>query len=49
MGILDVPPGEAARIMDGDPAIQAGVLSYEVHSVQGFPGDTLPPRPHASR
>jgi hypothetical protein len=49
IGILDVPPGEAARIMDGDPAIQAGVLSYEVHSVRGFPGDTLPPGPHASR
>jgi hypothetical protein len=29
--------------MDGDPAIQAGVLSYEVHPVRGFPGDALAP------
>jgi hypothetical protein len=27
--------------MDGDPAVQAGVLSYEVHPVRGFPGDGL--------
>jgi hypothetical protein len=48
IGIFDAPPGEAARIMDGDPAIQAGVLSYQVHPVRGFPGDSLPPGPQAS-
>ena len=32
---------EAARLMDGDPAVQAGVLSYEVHPVGSFPGDYL--------
>lgn len=44
IGIFDASPEETARIMDGDPAIQAEVLSYEVHPVRGFPGDALPPR-----
>jgi hypothetical protein len=43
IGIFDRTPEEAARIMDGDPAVQAGVLGYEVHPVHGFPGDSLPP------
>jgi hypothetical protein len=42
VGIFNAPPDETARIMDGDPAILAGVLSYEVHPVNGFPGDSLP-------
>ena len=29
-------------IMDDDPAIQAGVLSYTVHPCRGFPGSALP-------
>ena len=37
IGIFDAPPGETARIMDGDPAVKAGVLSYEVHPVRRFP------------
>lgn len=41
-GVFDAPLEETARIMDGDPAIQAGVLSYELHPVRGFPGDRLP-------
>jgi hypothetical protein len=45
VGIFDATPEETARIMDGDPAVQAGVLSYEVHSVRGFPGDGLPAAP----
>lgn len=49
IGIFDAPLDETARIMDGDPAIQAGVLSYEIHPVRGFPGDSLPPEPQASR
>jgi hypothetical protein len=44
VGIFDATPEETARIMDGDPAVQAGVLSYEVHPVRGFPGDGLPAR-----
>jgi hypothetical protein len=45
IGIFDASQEETARIMDGDPAVQAGVLSYEVHPVRGFPGDALPPAP----
>jgi hypothetical protein len=43
IGIFDATPEETARIMDRDPAIQANVLSYEVHPVRGFPGDSLLP------
>jgi hypothetical protein len=43
IGIFDKTPEETARIMDEDPAVQANVLSYEVHPVRGFPGDSLPP------
>jgi hypothetical protein len=43
IGIFDAPPEETAQILDGDPAVRAGVLSYEVHPVRGFPGDSLPP------
>jgi hypothetical protein len=42
IGIFNTMPEETARIMDGDPAVRAGVLSYEVHPVLGFPGDGLP-------
>jgi len=45
VGIFDATPEETTRIMDGDPAVQAGVLSYEVHPVLGFPGDGLPAAP----
>jgi hypothetical protein len=44
IGIFDATLEETARIMDGDPAVQAGVLSYEIYPVRGFPGDSLPPR-----
>lgn len=43
IGIFDKTPEETARIMDGDPAAQAGVLSCEVHPVCGYPGDSLQP------
>jgi hypothetical protein len=33
---------EATIILDGDPAIQAQVLAYELHPVRSFPGSTLP-------
>jgi hypothetical protein len=42
VGIFAAQPDEAARIMDGDPAVQAGLFAYEVHPVRGFPGDGLP-------
>jgi hypothetical protein len=42
MGIFDAPPDEVARTMDDDPAVRAGIFTYEVHPVRGFPGDRLP-------
>ncbi len=33
---------EVREIMDHDPAVEAGVLAYEIHPVRGFPGDALP-------
>lgn len=38
IGIFDASPEETARIMAVDPAVQAGVLTCEVHPVRGFPG-----------
>ena len=42
IGIFDAPAEVVAGIMDGDPAVQAGVFSYELHPVLGFPGQQLP-------
>ena len=42
IGIFDAPPDEVARITDADPGVQAGIFSYEIHPVRGFPGDALP-------
>jgi hypothetical protein len=42
VGIFDAEPAEVERIMAGDPAVQAGILTYEVHPARSFPGDCLP-------
>jgi hypothetical protein len=42
VAIFDVSPEEAARIMEDDPGVKAGVFTYEVHPVRSFPGDSLP-------
>jgi hypothetical protein len=42
IGIFSAPLEEVRGIMEKDPAVQAGVLSYELHPVRGFPGDSLP-------
>ena len=42
IGILNADPPAVERIMQGDPAIQAGVLIFEVHPTRSFPGDQLP-------
>lgn len=42
VAILNVNKEEAKQIMDGDPAIIEGILSYEVHPIMSFPGDSLP-------
>ena len=40
--IFGASPEEARGIIEGDPAVQAGVLTYELHPIRGFPGDSLP-------
>jgi hypothetical protein len=42
IAIFDAPLDEVTEIMEGDPAVEAGVLEYEVHPTRGFPGDRLP-------
>jgi hypothetical protein len=42
IGIFDASPDDVERIMSGDPAVRAGVFTYEVHSARSFPGSTLP-------
>jgi len=42
LGVFAANPDHVATIMDADPAIQAGVLTYELHRVRSFPGSTLP-------
>ena len=29
------------RIMNEDPAVKAGIFTYEAHLIEGFPGDAL--------
>jgi hypothetical protein len=33
---------DTTAIMNDDPAVQTGVLTFEVHPCIGFPGDALP-------
>ena len=42
VSIFDAEPDEVERIVAEDPAILAGVLSFEIHPCRSFPGDGLP-------
>ena len=42
VSIMTVPVDEAQEIMDADPCVQAGMMTCEVYSCLGFPGDILP-------
>ena len=42
VGIFVDDPDTVRSIMDGDPAVQAGIMSYTVHACRGFPGSALP-------
>jgi len=42
IGIFVDDADTVRSIMDGDPAVQAGILSYTVHPCRGFPGSALP-------
>ena len=41
-GIFSVPPDRATEIMNEDPGVKAGIFTYELHAVGGFPGSALP-------
>ena len=41
IGIFDATPEDVERIMSGDPAVRADVLTYEVHPTRSFPGSSL--------
>ena len=42
IGIFNASAEETKHIMDGDPAVQAGIFVYEIHPCRSFPGDSLP-------
>ncbi len=39
--IFSAPLEEVRALLDADPAVEAGILTYEVHEGRGFPGDAL--------
>jgi hypothetical protein len=42
LGIFTASLEEVREIMDYDPGVLAGIFSYELHPVRGFPGSCLP-------
>lgn len=42
IGIFTSDTEETKKILQGDPAIEAGILVYEVHPTRTFPGSSLP-------
>jgi hypothetical protein len=42
LGIFNATMDETKKIMDGDPAVHAGIFVYEIHPCRSFPGDSLP-------
>jgi uncharacterized protein YciI len=40
--VFDTTAEEAEQLMAGDPAVRAGILTFEVHPIRSFPGDALP-------
>jgi hypothetical protein len=42
IGIFTAAPDEVNRIYSEDPAVMAGVLTFEVHTTWSFVGSTLP-------
>ena len=42
VGIFSTDLQETRRIMDQDPAVKVGILTYETHPTRSFPGDSLP-------
>jgi hypothetical protein len=41
IGIFTTPVEETTSIMADDPAVRAGIFTFEVHPISGFPGSSL--------
>lgn len=41
VGIFNADPEQVRELMEGDPGVQAGIFSYELHTCRGFPGSVL--------
>lgn len=41
-GVFAATPEETRAVMDGDPGVQAGIFTYDLHPARGFPGASLP-------
>lgn len=41
IGVFAATPEDTRAIMDDDPGVRAGILTYRIHPVRGFPGATL--------
>jgi hypothetical protein len=42
VGVFNATVEETRRLMDEDPAIKAGMFTYEAYPARSFPGDSLP-------
>ncbi len=42
LGIFALTPDDTVTVMDADPGVRAGIFTYDIHPVRGFPGSTLP-------
>jgi hypothetical protein len=46
LGIFTVRPERVEEILREDPGVKAGIFSFEVHPIVGFPGSSLPEESH---
>ncbi len=42
LGVFNATADDVEAIMEADPGVEAGIFSYEIHPVRGFPGSGLP-------
>jgi len=40
-GVFALTPEDVMTVMDADPGVRAGIFTYDVHPVRGFPGSAL--------
>ena len=42
IGVFDRDLEATRKLLDGDPAVQADILTFTLYTTDGFPGDALP-------